>query len=80
MKIIVFSKWFQGINEISYQKKWLPRLNAQVCVSSAFYQHNLGFECYGDINEKTEAKGVGGVGGWGGGWRVLLSPDLELHI
>lgn len=58
MKIIVFSKWFQGINEISYQKKWLPRLNAQVCVSSAFYQHNLGFECYGDINEKTEAKGV----------------------
>lgn len=36
-------------------------------MSSAFYQHNPGFEYYGDINEKTEAKGVGGWEGWGAG-------------
>lgn len=33
-----------------------------------FCQYNPGFECYEDINEKTEAK-----------W-VPLSPDIELLI
>lgn len=53
-QVICFSKWFQGVNEISYQKYDSPDQMPKYV--SVFEQYNSGIERYEGINGTKEAK------------------------